>query len=55
MKKYKVALIHNIISPYRVPLFEGLAKHPLIDLSVYFCSLRHKNRKWDVLESNKYN
>lgn len=55
MKKYKVALIHNIISPYRVPFFEGLTRHPSIDLSVYFCAKTHKNRKWDILESNKYN
>ena len=55
MKKYKVALIHNIIAPYRVPLFEGLVKHPSIDLSVYFCSKTHKERKWDILESSEYN
>lgn len=55
MKKYKVALIHNIISPYRVPLFERLAEHPSIDLEVYFCTKMHKERKWDILESDKYN
>lgn len=55
MKKYKVALIHNIIAPYRVPLFERLAQHPSIDLSVYFCTKTHKHRKWAVLESDKYN
>ena len=55
MKKYKVALIHNIISPYRIPLFEGLANHPFIDLFVYFCVKTHKERKWDVLESDRYN
>lgn len=52
--KYKVALIHNIISPYRVPLFEGLSNHPSIDLTVYFCAKTHKHRKWDVLESEDY-
>ena len=55
MKKYKVALIHNIISPYRVPLFEGLSNHSSIDLSVYFCAKKHGIRKWDILESKKYN
>jgi len=54
MKKYKVALIHNIISPYRVPLFEGLSKHPSVELSVYFCAKTHKHRKWDILESDRY-
>ena len=55
MKRYKVALIHNIISPYRVPLFEGLANHPSIVLAVYFCAKTHKERKWDILESDRYN
>ena len=55
MKKYKVALIHNIISPYRVPLFEGLSNHPSIDLFVYFCAKTLKKRKWDILESDRYN
>lgn len=54
MKKNKVALIHNIIAPYRVPLFEGLAKHHSIDLSVYFCANIHKGRKWGILESDIY-
>jgi glycosyltransferase involved in cell wall biosynthesis len=52
--RYKVALIHNIIAPYRVPLFEALARHPAIDLQVYYCAKTHKNRRWDVLESNAY-
>jgi glycosyltransferase involved in cell wall biosynthesis len=52
--RYKVALIHNIIAPYRVLLFEALARHPAIDLQVYYCAKTHKNRRWDVLESNKY-
>lgn len=55
MKEYKVALIHNIISPYRIPLFEGLSEHPSIDLSVYFCAKTHGIRKWDILESKKFN
>jgi len=54
MEKYKVAFIHNIIAPYRVPLFEHLSRHPSIELFVYFCANTHKNRRWGVLESNKY-
>ena len=55
MGKYKVAIIHNIISPYRTPLFEGLANHPSIDLTVYFCSQTHKDREWEIPVSDKYN
>lgn len=54
MKAYKVALIHNIISPYRVPLFEELANQDFLELFVYYCSIIDKNRKWDVIESDKY-
>lgn len=55
MEQHKVALIHNIISPYRVPLFECIASHPSIDLSVFYCAKTHKHRKWDIVESKKYN
>lgn len=56
MKKYKVALIHNIIAPQRVPFFERLSSHPSIDLFVYFCSKTVKERKdvWDIPMSDKF-
>jgi glycosyltransferase involved in cell wall biosynthesis len=53
--KYKVALIHNIISPYRIPLFIALANHPDIDLTVYYCAKTHKMRKWEINGITKYN
>jgi len=48
MKKtrIKVALMHNTIAPYRHPFFEALAK--IVDLTVYYCSMRHHFRKWDL-------
>ncbi|HII84309.1 MAG TPA: glycosyltransferase family 4 protein [Methanobacterium subterraneum] len=54
MKKVKVALIHNIISPYRHPIFEALSQEQSLDLHVYFCSETHGNRKWPVQRSEKY-
>jgi len=54
MKKYKIAIIHNIISPYRTPLFEELANHPSIDLFVYYCAETHREREWHILKSDKY-
>lgn len=54
MKKVRVALIHNIVAPYRQPLFESLSNHELIDLSVYFCSKSHKYRKWDAEAWDSY-
>ena len=47
MKKIKVALIHNIISPYRIPLFNKLSKNKSINLTVYFLNETASNRKWN--------
>lgn len=55
MKTIKVAFLHNIISPYRVPLFEELSRQHRIDLHVYFCAETHKIRKWSVIHSESYN
>ena len=40
----KVLLIHNIISPYRLPVFEELNKH--VQLTVLFCKSITKDRVW---------
>jgi glycosyltransferase involved in cell wall biosynthesis len=45
MKK-KVFLLHNIISPYRLPLFEKLSEE--FDLDVKFCKTITKERLWDT-------
>lgn len=47
-RKIKVAIIHNIISPYRTPLFEGLSKLVDIELKVFYCSSIDKNRNWSI-------
>lgn len=49
--KFKVALIHNIIAPYRVSLFEELSRNPNIDFFFYFTSESEKNRDW-IIDSN---
>lgn len=43
-KKPKILLIHNVIAPYRLPLFEKL--NELLDLSVFFCKESREGRKW---------
>lgn len=45
-KKLKVLLLHNIISPYRQPLFEEISKQ--VDLQVYFGRATDKTRKWST-------
>lgn len=45
MSSKSVALIHNIPSPYRLPIFEEFSKH--CDLTVYFCTSNHEDRYWE--------
>ncbi|MBV9487218.1 MAG: hypothetical protein JO246_14305, partial [Frankiaceae bacterium] len=42
----KVLLLHNVMAPYRYPLFRALAGEPGIDLTVWFMSHLAKNRRW---------
>ena len=48
--KLKVMILHNIISPYRSPLFEELSKK--YDLTVYFCKAKTNDRKWSTKLDN---
>ena len=42
----RVLLVHNIMAPYRYPLFRALANQPGIDLTVWFMSRSARNRRW---------
>lgn len=53
--KYNVLIIHNIVSPYRIPFFEALSNHPLVNLHVCYCAKKHKNRQWKIIDSEQYN
>jgi glycosyltransferase involved in cell wall biosynthesis len=44
----KVVIVHNIIAPYRIPLFNRLAASPGIDLTVLFMAESEANRRWDT-------
>jgi len=46
MNNVKVILIHNVIAPYRHPLFEELSKK--VNLMVYYCSIKENLRKWEL-------
>lgn len=48
----KVALVTNIPAPYRIPIYENLASHVDVDLSVFFCSGREPDREWDLRAAN---
>ena len=43
-----IALITNTPPPYRVPIFNRLARCPGVDFHAVFCSSREPNRQWDL-------
>jgi len=45
----KILILHNIIAPYRIPLFNRLNEK--YQITVYFCKTKTKERKWN--HSNK--
>jgi glycosyltransferase involved in cell wall biosynthesis len=46
MKRPRVCIFHNVVAPYRLPLFERLAKD--LDLVVLFASRKAGQRRWSV-------
>ena len=49
MKKIKVMLITNIISPYRIPLFNFIAEKGVVNFKVIALAEKEENRKWEIL------
>jgi glycosyltransferase involved in cell wall biosynthesis len=51
----KIAIIHNIVTPYRLELFERLSKHKYIDeLNVFYCLERYNDRNWNLNYDAEY-
>ncbi len=46
MSKLSVLLLHNTAAPYRLPLFQALARY--FDLEVAFCQMYKDDRLWQV-------
>jgi len=44
----KIAIITNEPPPYRIPVFQRIAKMPGVTLQVIFCARREQNRQWDL-------
>lgn len=51
-KKPKVAIITNMIAPYRIPLFNRLAKNNSIELKVFFEYERAGDRLWGIQKNS---
>ncbi len=47
----RIVLVTNIPPPYRIPIFNRLARWPGIDFHTIFCVRREPNRFWDLPES----
>lgn len=50
MRNSKAILITNIISPYRVPLFNIISEKDDFDFEVAVLAEREKNREWQILK-----
>ncbi|MES2821986.1 MAG: glycosyltransferase [Pseudomonadota bacterium] len=48
LNSIRVAVVTNIPTPYRLPVFEILAAMPDITLKVIYCSEREPDRDWDL-------
>ena len=48
MQKKKVALITEIISPYRIPFLNELSNCEKIDLKVFFMAKTEQRRNWSL-------
>ena len=48
MKKKKVILITNIISPYRIPLFNYITKNGNFNFNVIVLAEKEQNREWQL-------
>jgi glycosyltransferase involved in cell wall biosynthesis len=48
VKRSKVLIVHNVIAPYRLPLFELLCNDLSIDMEVFYCSTGANHFQWDV-------
>lgn len=44
----RVAFWHNVFAPYRVPVFQRLARYDDIDLTVLYGSAKDSHRAWNV-------
>ena len=44
--RHRVLILHNIIAPYRLPIFEALAQE--WDVTVYFCQAKTADRQWQT-------
>ena len=52
MKKHRVVILTEIMSPYRVPVFNILSEDPNIELDVLFFAEAESRREWRISKKN---
>lgn len=50
-KPLRLAMVTNIPAPYRLPVYEILAKDPGLNFCAFFCSGREPDREWDLQQT----
>lgn len=56
MEKLKLVIYHNVIGPYKVPFFEGIAKHFPGEIVLFTSSMFRKHHKeWELQKLNARN
>ena len=48
MERVRVSIVHNILTPYMVPVFNEIASRPTLDIVVYSMGESERNREWKV-------
>jgi glycosyltransferase involved in cell wall biosynthesis len=54
MRKKKIAIIHNILNPHIIPLFEKLYQEKDYDFKFFFASESESNRLWKTEVNKKF-
>jgi glycosyltransferase involved in cell wall biosynthesis len=47
-KRNKVLIVHNVIAPYRLPLFEMLYNDSRVDVEIFYCWTGTELFRWDI-------
>lgn len=51
-RQIRVAMVTNIPAPYRIPVFERVARQPGCDLQVVYCSGTEPDRAWQLRQGS---
>ncbi|MCA9438856.1 MAG: glycosyltransferase, partial [Candidatus Omnitrophica bacterium] len=51
-EKIRCVLLSEMLQPYRIPVFEEIAKNDRVDFEVLLLSVRESNREWEIEREN---